>query len=161
MKIIIIGNSGSGKSTLAKSLCSQYKLSLLDLDTLAWKESKPPQREELSKSKIAIKAFMDKNKEWVIEGGYSDLLQTVLKEATKVIFLNPGLQTCIENCKKRPFEAHKYKSMEEQNSNLEMLLNWVQEYYERDDSFSYKAHRELFEAFSGDKHEYNSNNRSL
>ena len=159
MKIIIIGNAGSGKSTLARSLHTQNKLALLDLDTLAWKKSKPPQREELSKSNIVIDSFIAKNEQWVIEGGYSDLLEYLLKEATKVIFLNPGVETCLDNCKQRPFEAHKYKSIEEQNSNLPMLLTWVQEYYKRDDSFSYKAHRDLFETFSGEKLEYSSNKR--
>ena len=34
-KVLIFGNSASGKSTLALNLASQYKLSHLDLDTLA------------------------------------------------------------------------------------------------------------------------------
>ena len=159
MKIVIIGNSGSGKSTLAKFLQSQYDLSLLDLDILAWKASDPPQREELAISMERIDSFTAGNKAWVIEGGYSDLIKPLLKNATKVIFLNPGLNSCIENCKNRPFESHKYQSMEEQNSNLQMLLAWVQEYYKRDDSFSYHAHKILFDAFGGEKIEYRSNDR--
>ena len=159
MKIIIIGNSGSGKSTFAKSLQSQFKIPLLDLDTVAWKKSQSPQREELLNSKMLIDDFIAQNSQWVIEGGYSDLMEYALKDTTKVIFLNPGVETCIENCRNRPFESHKYKSIQEQNSNLEMLIEWVDDYYKRDDSFSYTAHRSFFESFSGEKHEYNSNKR--
>lgn len=50
--ILIFGNSGSGKSTLAKSICGSQGLAHLDLDLLAWEATTPPQRKELSVSKI-------------------------------------------------------------------------------------------------------------
>lgn len=156
-KIVIFGNSGSGKSTLAKMHSAKYGLSHLDLDTLAWLDVNPPERKPVGESQIIIKRFLDKNKRWVVEGCYTDLLSIVIKEADKVIFLNPGIEACIDNCKKRPWEPHKYKSIEEQNKNLDMLIKWVREYTTRSDEFSFYSHNKLFEKFSGEKEQYTSN----
>jgi len=158
-KIVIFGNSGSGKSTLAKMYSNKYALHHLDLDTLAWLNTTPPQRKSIEESAVIIKTFLNKNLNWVVEGCYSDLLNIVIKEATKVIFLNPGVEVCINNCKKRPWEPHKYKSLEEQNKNLEMLINWVREYPVRNDEFSLNSHDKLFKEFSGEKEQYTSNHR--
>jgi len=158
-RIIIFGNSGSGKSTLAAEYAGKYKLPHLDLDTLAWKASSPPERKSLEDSSFEIDEFMKKNKNWLVEGGYSDLLGLIIDRADKVIFLNPGVEVCIENCKSRPWEPHKYESAEKQNQNLEMLLGWVRQYPMRDDEFSLISHQNLFTQFAGDKVEYKSNNR--
>lgn len=117
----------------------------------------PPTRKPLSDSASEINTFITNNKYWVIEGGYSDLLSLVIEAANKVIFLNLDAQICIENCKARPWEPHKYESFEKQNDNLAMLLNWVEDYSLRGDCFSLTAHRKLFDSFDGDKVEYNSN----
>jgi len=57
-KIVIFGNSGAGKSTLSKQLSEQFDLTHLDLDILAWNDSKPPTRAPISESKEAIQTFM-------------------------------------------------------------------------------------------------------
>ena len=36
---------------------------------------------------------------------------------------------------------------------LPFLLDWVAQYYERDDAMSYAAHRRIFDAFAGSKRE--------
>jgi len=156
-RIVIFGNSGAGKSTLAKKYSAIYNLSHLDLDTLAWEKTTPPVRKALEISIIEIKKFLESNPRWVIEGCYSDLLGIVIKEASKLIFLNPGTETCINNCKKRPWEPHKYHSLEEQNNNLEMLLDWVKDYTNRNDEFSFEAHSKIYEEFPGKKEQYKSN----
>ena len=158
-KIIIFGNSGSGKSTLAKEYAEKYSLAHLDLDILAWENTIPPVRKPLKDSKGNIDHFINNNETWVIEGGYSDLIELVLGYANKTIFLNPGVETCIENCKKRPWEPHKYATIEAQNKNLDMLINWVKEYPIRKDEFSLFSHQTLFKKFDGNKIEYNSNDR--
>lgn len=158
-KIIIFGNSGSGKSTLAKEYASKYELPHLDLDILAWENSDPPTRKSLKASSLEISQFVRESPKWVIEGGYSDLLGLVIGCANNVIFLNPGTETCIENCKNRPWEPHKYASTDAQNENLNMLLNWVKEYPDRNDDFSLFSHQNLFENFSGNKVEYKTNKR--
>ncbi len=155
-RIIIFGNSGSGKSTLAKQLQAQFDLEHLDLDNLAWLDSRPPQRKPLADSQLAITQFMAKHPAWVIEGCYVDLLHLVLTDADEMIFLNPGLQTCIDHCKSRAWEPHKYKSKQAQDQNLVMLIEWVKAYHVRDDECSLSAHQRLFDDFSGKKIEYTS-----
>lgn len=159
-KVLIFGNSGSGKSTLAMDYTAKYGLSHLDLDILAWQDTNPPTRILLKNSVAKINQFLEENQNWVIEGCYSDLLSLVIKKANKVIFLNPGVETCITNCRNRPWEPHKYKSKGEQNRNLNTLLSWIKQYPIRNDEFSLAAHQKLFHEFVGKKVEYKSNERN-
>ena len=156
-KILIFGNSGSGKSTLAKSLVREKNLAHLDLDTLAWLPVIPPERAPISESKEKIDQFVALHNNWVVEGGYTDLLELLASEASEIIFLNPGVEQCIENAKNRPWEAHKYPSKAAQDENLNMLLDWIAQYTERDNVFSYRSHMRFYEGFDGKKHIYTSN----
>ena len=156
-KIVIFGNSGSGKTTLANRYVDRYHLAYLDLDLIAWEDTDPPCRKPLLDSAKSIKKFTDNNNSWVIEGCYADLLSLVVSQSTEVIFLNPGVETCLDNCRNRPWEPHKYSSSEAQNNNLDMLLNWVKQYEQREDEFSLSAHQALFDAFTGHKKQYNAN----
>lgn len=157
LKLLIFGNSGSGKSTLAKQLAELHNLAHLDLDTLAWKKDHPGEREDFETAASELARFCLENKQWVVEGCYADLLETVLQYASHIIFLNTGVEQCQKNCRNRPWETHKYKSKEEQDRNLEMLLAWVAEYETRNDEFSLIAHTELFKTFRGQKYEWKSN----
>ena len=159
-RVVILGNSGSGKSTLAKDYTVKYGLAHLDLDILAWQDTNPPTRKPLNDSAAQIDQFLEENQNWVIEGCYADLLRLVIKQANEVIFLNPGVETCVSNCRKRPWEPHKYKSKEEQNSHLKVLLDWVKHYPNRHDEFSLTAHQKLFHEFVGKKREFKSNDRN-
>jgi adenylate kinase family enzyme len=152
-KILIFGNSGSGKSTLAKSLSQQDSLEHLDLDTLAWLPGSPPARKPLKESKTEIDRFISFNQNWVIEGCYADLLELVTPHATEIIFLNPGVDACIRNCRSRPWEPHKYASKEAQDANLNLLIGWVKQYVTRKDEFSLEAHKRIYESFKGKKTE--------
>lgn len=158
-RIVIFGNSGSGKSTLANNYSVEYKLAHLDLDTLAWEDTSPPTRRAFKSSAIEIDNFQLNHDEWVIEGCYSDLLEYSMQRATEIVFLNPGLETCIANARSRPWESHKYPSKEAQDDNLSMLIEWIQKYPVRDDEFSLKAHRKLYDEFDGEKIEFNSNTK--
>ena len=158
-RVVIFGNSGSGKSTLARQFSSTHGLTHLDLDTLAWQDSSPPARKPIEESFAEISRFTDRHQNWVIEGCYSDLLSLAMNTADKVIFLNPGVETCMDNCRNRPFEPHKYQSQEEQDKNLGMLLSWVKQYPDRGDEFSLTSHRKLFSDFTGKKIEYLSKQR--
>lgn len=160
-KIVIFGNSGSGKSTLAKEYAIEFGLAHLDLDTLAWQNTSPPVRSPLQDSIDKISQFIKENSSWVIEGCYSDLFAAMINKAEQAIFLNLSVASCINNCKNRPWEPGKYKSQEQQNKNLEMLLDWVKQYPYRDDEFSLKAHQKLYDDFTGQKQEYTSNERGL
>lgn len=156
-RILIFGNSGSGKSTLAKAYKDKYGLAHLDLDSVAWQPSSPPTRRPIDESEAEIRRFLDTNRRWVIEGCYSDLLALVANDANEAIFLNPGVDQCIANCRRRPWEPHKYASPQAQDDNLPMLLDWVRQYPERVDGFSLRSHRALFASFQGEKIEHTTN----
>ena len=155
-RYLLLGNSGSGKSTLAARLARGHALLHLDLDTLAWEPVVPPARRPALESAREITSFMDANDRWVIEGCYADLFDAPLARCTRLLFLNPGIEACIENARARPWEPHKYASKEAQDTNLAMLLGWIREYATRTDVFSLAAHRALFDAFEGEKLELTS-----
>lgn len=146
---------------MALALKQNYELAHLDLDTLAWEVENPTVRRNMEDSLKDLSEFIKTNDNWVIEGCYSSLLTEAIRHCTKLIFLNPGIDTCVQNCLARPWESHKYPSPEAQHENLTMLLDWVKEYETRDDEFSLQSHRQLFEEFAGEKIEYLSNQRSL
>lgn len=150
-RILIFGNSGSGKSTLAAKLSKAENLAHLDLDTLAWLPSNPPQRSPLEVSQKAIQEFTDKHQAWVVEGCYADLLELLATEATEIIFMNLPIELCVENARNRPWEPHKYASKQEQDENLAMLIDWIRQYDGRHDEFSLRAHKSLYDSFSGKK----------
>ncbi|MFK8041066.1 shikimate kinase [Congregibacter sp.] len=150
-KALIFGNSGSGKSTLAKRLCKDADLAHLDLDTLAWEPTTPPARKPLALSAAAIHAFTSEHSHWVIEGCYADLIAMASPLAEELIFLDISTEDCIAHAHARPWEPHKYPTKEAQDANLEMLIEWIKAYPERDDSCSRQAHVEVFEGFSGKK----------
>lgn len=150
-RIMIFGNSGSGKSTLAKALASERAMVHLDLDSLAWEKGCPTQRRPLDDSRQDIEAFMAEHTAWVIEGCYADLLAIVAEEADYAAFLDPGEAVCVEHCRRRPWEPHKYPSKQAQDANLDMLLDWVGQYGTRTDAFSRQAHQTLYNQFAGNK----------
>ena len=145
---------------MALALVQKYGLAHLALDTLAWELENPTIRKKIEDSLKDLFEFIKTHDNWVIEGCYSSLLKEAIKHCNKLIFLNPGIDICVQNCLARPWEPHKYSSPEAQNENLKMLLHWVKEYETRDDEFSLKSHRQLFEQFSGEKIEYLSNERN-
>lgn len=155
-KIIIYGNSGSGKSTMAINLSKELGLIHLDLDTLAWKS--PGVREEIGEAHKKLTEFMKSNKYWIAEGCYGSLVEFLLPYSTELRFLNPGLEACIENTQRRPWEPHKFASPSLQEKNLENLKKWVEDYDLRTDEFSLTFHRRIYEDFDGIKREYTSIN---
>ena len=156
-KILIFGNSGSGKSTLAMKMKANFSLQHLDLDVLAWEKTQPPTRKALSESVSILDIFMSKHNSWVIEGCYADLLTYVSQSANEIIFLNPGNEICIDRCKSREWEPHKYESKDAQDKNLDMLMEWVNEYDKREGETSLKSHKSLFSSFMGKKIEVRNN----
>lgn len=131
----------------------QHNLEHLDLDLLAWSDSREPARKPLAESINEIDDYLSNTNGWVIEGCYADLLEHVIEVANEIVFLNPGKETCIQHCCDRPWESHKYASKQEQDNNLNMLIDWVRQYDSRDDEFSLAAHKSLFNAYVGKKTE--------
>ena len=151
MRIVILGNAGSGKSTLSKSLARTQGMPMLDLDTLVWE----PDRVAVERPDALVFAdlaqFCRESDDWVIEGCYGDLVEAVLPHRPRLIFLEPGQDVCIANCRNRPWEPHKYRSKQEQDDHLEHLLGWVRSYYDLDGSMSLAGHRAVFDAYDGPK----------
>ena len=158
-RILIFGNSGSGKSTLAKVYAEKLNVPSLDLDSIAWKSSAVREIESVSIQKMDD--FIHANAGWVIEGCYSGLIAHASAYASEMIFLNPGIDACIENCRSRPWEPHKYESKEAQDRNLDFLIGWIRDYETRTDEFSLPAHKELLHSFSGKKTEIKTREDTL
>ncbi|CAM3604259.1 AAA family ATPase [Shewanella pealeana] len=156
-KILVFGNSGAGKSTLSKRLSADGNLAHLDLDTLAFKKESPTERRDIQESLKEVNAFLEKNDSWVIEGGYADIFEQILSHANEMIYLDLSAESCQENARNREWEPHKYESKEAQDKNLDMLINWILDYYSREDAFSELAHNNLFDQFSGNKKRFTSN----
>lgn len=156
-RIVIYGNSGSGKSSLAEALSGLRGVAHLDLDVIAWEPGRPGVRAPAAESERALLRFIEESDGWVIEGCYTGLLELAAAHCTELIFLNPGVEACVENCEARPWEPHKYASREAQDANLRMLVEWVRQYETRDDEFSLREHRRLFDGHGGPKVEYRSN----
>lgn len=150
-RVIVFGNSGSGKSTLSRRLARGWDLAHLDLDVLAWARTDPPTRRPLEESLAEVDAFIEENPRWVIEGCYADLYETILPRRPLMVFLDPGIESCVANARARPWEPHKYATREAQDEQLAFLIGWIREYETRDDEFSRAAHRALFDAYEGDR----------
>jgi adenylate kinase family enzyme len=148
-RYVLLGNSGSGKTTLAHQLALPH----LDLDTLAWYPGTPPRRRPLAETEREIVAFIASHDDWVIEGCYADLAALALPHGAELVLLNPGVDACIKNAHSRPWEPHKYATREAQDANLAMLVDWIRGYETREDELSLRAHRALFDGFTGPKRE--------
>lgn len=152
MKIILLGNAGAGKSTLAKRLIGNQDISRLSLDEIAWNEG--PERKPMVESLALLKEFLQEHDHWIVEGCYSDLVEAALPDCEELIFLNPGVETCVAHCLQRPWEPEKFESQAAQQAMLDHLIEWVREYETRDDEYSLQRHRQLFDTFQGPKREF-------
>jgi len=154
MKVLVFGNSGSGKSTYARALAARESLPHLDLDVIAWEPGQVAVQRLPESFEGSLRSFIDLHPAWVIEGCYGELVRAASAHCTLMVFLNPGTGACLANNLKRPWEQHKYASLEAQNAMLSQLQEWVSGYTQRDDAWSYRAHREIFDAFTGPKVEH-------
>jgi adenylate kinase family enzyme len=153
VRIAIIGNSGSGKSTLAAWLADRTGAARLDLDTVAWAPNSIAVARAAAEAENDVRAFCAARTSWVVEGCYANLVQASLQFAPRLLFLNPGEQQCLENCRARPWEPHKYASKDEQDRRRDFLLSWVSQYYTRGGEMSLSAHSACFNAYTGEREE--------
>lgn len=153
MRIVIFGNSGSGKSTMARDLAERHQIPMLELDTVVWEPGKIAVLRPRNEIRADVEQFLASSERWVVEGCYGELVELALPQCTEAVLLNPGLEACVANNRRRPWEPHKYASREAQDAMLDGLLEWVAGYYTRDDEWSYIYHRRVFDAFAGKKTE--------
>jgi adenylate kinase family enzyme len=154
MRVLVFGNSGSGKSTHARSLADRDGVPHFDLDSIVWEPNQIAVLRSPEAIRQSLEQFLATHDRWVIEGCYGELVEAAAPHCTQLVFLNPGLATCLANNADRPWEPHKYASAEEQNAMLPILRAWVTDYYQRTDQWSYQAHRRIFDAHGGVKIEH-------
>lgn len=154
MRLLVYGNSGAGKSTYAKAMSAQHGLTHLDLDSIVWEPGKIAVQRPREAVDASLRDFLDSEDRWVIEGCYGELVEAAAQHCTELVFLNPGCDACLDNNRRRPWEPHKYASLEAQNAMLDNLQAWVAAYYTRDDQWSYAAHRHIFDRHAGPKVEH-------
>lgn len=148
-RVLVLGNSGSGKSTYAKHLAAERGLVHFDLDVIAFDGT--ANRRPLEDSVRDLHDFISRNPSFVIEGSYASLIGAASSFADELHFLNIGTEACLENARNRPWEPHKFPSLEAQNEALGFLLDWIASYDHRDDDYGLQAHMEVFEQFPGKK----------
>lgn len=156
MRILVFGNSGSGKTTYARALAVQHALPHLDLDSIVWEPGQVAVLRPADAIMASLQEFLARQDSWIIEGCYGELVEAAAGRSTHLVFLNPGLATCLDNNRRRPWEPHKYASLEDQNTMLATLQAWVADYFTRGGAWSYEAHRRIFDAHIGSKNEYTS-----
>jgi adenylate kinase family enzyme len=155
-RFVLLGNSGSGKTTLAAWLGERHGIDVLDLDSVAWEPGQIAVPRDERSAQADVLAFCSARPGWVVEGCYANLVEVALGLQPQLLFLNPGVEACIEHCQRRPHEPHKYASKDEQDARLAFLLQWVREYPQREDAMSLRAHRACFEAYRGPKREFDA-----
>ena len=101
MRVALIGNSGSGKSTLSHQLAAAHALPMLDLDTVAWEPGKIAVARDPGAAAHDVHAFCSASDRWVVEGCYAGLVRTALSYSPVLLFLEPGVEACIANCRNR------------------------------------------------------------
>jgi adenylate kinase family enzyme len=151
MRVAIIGNSGSGKSTLAAHLADTTGAATLDLDIVTWEPGQIAVARPRDAAVEEVLQFCQGHPEWIVEGCYGDLISATLPFEPLLLFLDPGLQACQNHCRQRPWEPHKYVTKAAQDARLEMLLDWVADYYQRDGELSWRQHQDLFDSYPGAK----------
>jgi hypothetical protein len=85
----------------------------------------------------------------MLEGCYGSLVRVALAFRPHLIWLDPGIERCLANCRSRPSELHKYTSPAEQDERLPFLLEWVAGYSRRPGELGREEHQPCFLAYDG------------
>jgi adenylate kinase family enzyme len=141
-KIYILGTAGSGKTYLAKKLSYKFKIKHYDLDDIYWscKYSKKRDKREM---KIKLNSLI-KNKKWIIEGVYGSWIESAIKKADLVIWLDIPFRVLSWRIFKRHFTRLNKKNPESFKDTLG-LIKYARKYKIENHSSSYKSHKDLLE----------------
>ena len=121
MKIVVNGYSGSGKSTLARRLGGLYQIPVLHLDTVHWLPGWEEKAEAQERSEV--RAFMDRNASWVIDGNYRKLeYERRLQEADRIIFMDFNRFSCLFRAYRRYLD-HKGRARSSMTEGCEEKLD--------------------------------------
>ncbi|MDZ4676824.1 MAG: AAA family ATPase [Oligoflexia bacterium] len=149
-RTVIIGNSGSGKSHLAQELAELTECDVVHFDEHFWEpggfnKKRPP---DIAQKEIHI---ISQAGSWIMEGVFGDLAESVLPNATALIFLDKSWCECETALFGRGSESSKQLDQITAKKNFNELLIWAKAYWERENSCSQKHHQKLFSEFKGTK----------
>lgn len=151
MRFVILGNVGSGKSTLARALALRGALPLLEVDELTAAASRDPEarpRSDPVAVRAQIESFCRAPGGWVVAGTAGHLIQAVLAWQPELVFLNPGPDACLRNCRERSLHRREPADL------LAWQMQQVADYYRRDgDERSLRTHRAIYDNYLGPKRE--------
>ncbi len=108
MRIVLMGNAGAGKTALAKALVDLQPAPRLSLDEVSFSEG--TERRAVSESWDQSQTFVAGNAHRVVEDCCSTLIEPLLPYCDVLVFLNPGVETCVAHCYSRLWEKEKFGS---------------------------------------------------
>lgn len=98
--ILVIGCAGAGKTTLCKLLHKQLKLPLIHLDRHYWLPNWQPPPAHSWQQQVKHLCL---NKQWIMDGNYSNTIPIRMPYASCVIFLDMPRRLCLWRVIKRRF----------------------------------------------------------
>jgi adenylate kinase family enzyme len=138
-KILIIGNTCSGKTEFAKALSKSLSISYYSLDGIFWKGNQRFKEERKYYEKNKRIELITKQNSWIIEGKYSQMIETVSRYTKSLIWLDIEEGDCLENLDKRG-DCNKYE-----------LTDRIKQYYLNDKGSCRKSHEEIWGKYTGHK----------
>jgi adenylate kinase family enzyme len=148
-RIAIIGNAGTGKSFLAARLSNLFGIPSCALDDLFWadKSYTAKRSEDLVVEKLEE---FTRGEEWIVEGVYGELVERLTTRASILIWIDLDWRQCKDALVQR-------QSKRERNSeNFDVLLEYAEQYWSRDNKRSHWAHGKLLAEFEGESHRLTS-----
>ena len=121
---------------LARWLTEASGVRLLDIDTVAWEPGAIAVPRDPLQAQQDVELVCGTHPHRVVEGCYANPVSAALAFQPRLLFLNPGEEQCVRNCRARPWEPRKYASRAEQDLRLPLLLAWVGEYCTRSGEMS-------------------------
>lgn len=119
-RIAIIGSCGAGKSTLARTLGEKLNLPVIHLDAYYWQ----PEWQETDKDEWPkIQQELIKDNHWIIDGNYSNTMNTRLAAADTIIWLDFNRYLCLWRVIKR-FLQYPGKVRPDMAAGCPERLNW-------------------------------------
>ncbi|MGI0117913.1 hypothetical protein [Zooshikella sp. RANM57] len=157
MKVVIIGNSGSGKTWLANEISQSLSIPKVSLDDLFWQQGGYAQKRDVQEINYLINESK-KEPAWIVEGVFGELAKEYLNIADCLVWLDFGWHICKQRILNRVGENTKEPNGKQTKQSLNALLQWAEQYYERQDLRSYYGHKKTFEFFSRSKTHIQSEN---
>jgi hypothetical protein len=92
--------------------CSAFLSLLQFLDSIVWEPDKTAMQRSRDSIVPSLRSFIDSQRAGVIEGCCGELVRAASAHCTLLVFLNPGMDAYLANNLKRPWEPHKYASLD-------------------------------------------------